>query len=127
MIRANTCPHCSGPYTLKSPCACAGMSAQHALVNAAIDGDPGEENEPIVRSTVAEPVALKPMVKDHELYFTDNGRILCGRHCGTSARYTFRDISGQRIQRVTARAATEWLAEVGEPIACEMCACGVKS
>ncbi len=63
-----------------------------------------------------------PKVKDHELYFTDNGRIVCGRHCGTSARYTYRDLSGQRIKRVMPRAAAKWLADVGSPIDCEDCA-----
>ena len=48
MIRANTCPHCGGPYTLTKPCTCVGMTAQHAAINSAIDGDPGEENEPLV-------------------------------------------------------------------------------
>ena len=65
-----------------------------------------------------------PFVKDDVLYFTDNGAVLCGRHCGTSARFTGRDISGQKIKRVTATDARGWLAEIGSPIACERCACG---
>ena len=35
------------------------------------------------------------------LYFTDNGCVLCGEHLGTSALDTGRDISGQKIQRVS--------------------------
>ena len=66
------------------------------------------------------------VVSDDALYFTDNGRIVCGRHCGTSAAFTGRDISGQKIERVTPETAASWLAEVGEPIACEDCAHGVK-
>lgn len=31
------------------------------------------------------------------LFLTDNGRCLCGQHLGASARFTGRDISGQRI------------------------------
>ena len=68
----------------------------------------------------------RKVVSDDALYFTDNGRIVCGRHCGTSAAYTGRDISGQKIERVTPAAASSWLAEVGEPIVCEDCAHGVK-
>lgn len=48
MIKPNTCPHCGGPYTLAKPCTCAGMTAQHRAVELAVDGDPGEENEPLV-------------------------------------------------------------------------------
>ena len=66
------------------------------------------------------------VVSDDALYFTDNGRIVCGAHCGMSAAYTGRDISGQKIERVTPETAASWLAEVGEPIACEDCAHGVK-
>ena len=66
------------------------------------------------------------VVVDSALYFTDNGRIVCGAHCGTSAAYTGRDISGQPIEMVTAAGAAAWLAEIGEPIACEDCAAGVK-
>lgn len=55
-------------------------------------------------------------VDDNALYFTDNGRIVCGAHCGMSARFTGRDISGQRIARVTDADAASWLAEVGTPI-----------
>ena len=66
------------------------------------------------------------VVVDAALYFTDNGRVVCGRHCGSTAQYTGRDISGQKIERVTPEAAASWLAEVGEPIACEDCAAGVK-
>jgi hypothetical protein len=44
------------------------------------------------------------------LYFTDNGCILCGEHLGSSAKFTGRDISGQKIKKVTpddARAAAK--------------------
>lgn len=62
-----------------------------------------------------------PVVQDDCLYFTDNGRVVCGKHCGSSARYTGRDISGQRIARVTEDEARMWLAEMGEAIGCEEC------
>jgi hypothetical protein len=49
--------------------------------------------------------ACRKFVSDNALYLTDNGRIVCGAHCGTSAAYTGRDISGQKIERVTPEAA----------------------
>lgn len=55
------------------------------------------------------------------LYFTDNGRIVCGRHLGASARATGRDISGQAIKEATLDEATRWLHEVGESMQCEDC------
>lgn len=61
------------------------------------------------------------VVADDTLYITDNGRILCGAHCGMSAAYTGRDISGQPIRAVFDDAADDWIAEVGEPIQCEQC------
>lgn len=35
------------------------------------------------------------------LYFTDNGAVYCGEHLGNTGRVTGRDISGQRIQKVS--------------------------
>jgi hypothetical protein len=57
---------------------------------------------------------------DSTLYFTDNGAILCGRHLGTSAAYTGRDISGQPIERVTPDDSADLLA-LGVPVGCECC------
>lgn len=63
-----------------------------------------------------------PVLVRTALYFTDNGRIACGAHCGMTAQFSGRDISGQKVSRVTAADAAAWLATVGEPIACEDCA-----
>ena len=65
--------------------------------------------------------APKPKLLDDALYFTDNGRVLCGQDAGTSARYTGRDISGQRVARVTHEDDVLWLAQLGEHISCEQC------
>lgn len=35
------------------------------------------------------------------LYMTDNGRCVCGEHLGMTAKATGRDISGQKILKVT--------------------------
>jgi hypothetical protein len=42
----------------------------------------------------------EPVLDDGALYFGDNGRCFCAKHAGTSALYTGRDISGQRVERV---------------------------
>jgi hypothetical protein len=61
-----------------------------------------------------------PSVKDSALYFTDNGRVLCGAHLGASARMSYRDISGQRIRRVTER-DREYGRTLDYAIRCETC------
>ncbi len=65
----------------------------------------------------------KLFVVDTALYHTDNGRVVCGKHCGQTARYTGRDLSGQKIARVTAADGAEWLGAMGmgAPIQCEVC------
>lgn len=60
-------------------------------------------------------------VQDDRLYLTDNGAVLCGAHCGTSAATTGRDISGQRIELVTDDHAVEWRRMAGSEIQCERC------
>ena len=42
-----------------------------------------------------------PVLDDDALYLTDNGACYCGKHCGNSARYTGRDISGQKVARLS--------------------------
>ena len=46
---------------------------------------------------------LKPFRghNNENLYLTDNGRCLCGEHLGHTAKATGRDISGQKILRLT--------------------------
>lgn len=63
------------------------------------------------------PRRFKP---DHDaLYFTDNGRILCGEHLGTSAYYNGYDISGQPIEKVTPDDVRAFVEMVGKPPKCE--------
>jgi hypothetical protein len=54
------------------------------------------------------------------LYFTDNGAVLCADHLGMSARYSGRDISGQRIVKVTPFDVRQMDA-MGVPCRCESC------
>ena len=70
--------------------------------------------------------AVSPTVKPDALYFVDNGACYCGAHLGASARYTGRDISGQRIQRAT-RVAAALFAAAGLRLACEACGKGLAS
>lgn len=64
----------------------------------------------------------KPKVlRDDRLYFTDNGRIVCGQHAGMTAQYTGRDLSGQKVLMVSMKVAKQWLTDFGEPIKCEDC------
>lgn len=53
------------------------------------------------------------------LYLGDNGRAFCGklRCAGTSAHFTGRDLSGQRVMRLSAAQARE------HGIKCERCGC----
>lgn len=61
-----------------------------------------------------------PVLDDEALYYTDNGAVYHGRCCGSSARYTGRDISGQRVDRVTLADFAAAKSE-GWPIECEDC------
>lgn len=62
----------------------------------------------------------KPVTKDDALYFTDNGACYCGKHLGMSARYTGRDISGQKIERITPKVMAE-CQTIGFSPKCENC------
>ncbi len=58
------------------------------------------------------------------VFVTDNGRLLCGADLGASARFTGRDISGQRIERVSPEYAAAYnrdLADIGVVCCCEAC------
>lgn len=55
------------------------------------------------------------------LYLCDNGRCLCGRHLGASAKHTGRDISGQPILRLDTDAIAYYQQEFGTEPACETC------
>jgi len=68
------------------------------------------------------PYRPKPVLKPGALYLGDNGRCFCAEHAGASARYTGRDISGQRVHRITAGDRAAWRIEVGSEPQCEDCA-----
>ena len=63
-----------------------------------------------------------PVLRDEDLHFTDNGRVVCGPCAGASARYTGRDISGQEVMVIDASASARFERDVGRAPACEDCA-----
>ncbi len=62
-----------------------------------------------------------PVLDDDTLYITDNGAVYCGKHCGTSARYTGRDISGQEVMELTPDDVREMIRTDGWEPVCERC------
>ena len=60
-------------------------------------------------------------ISDDMVYLTDNGAALCGKHLGSSARHTGRDISGQEIVPVTPEVAKESVDSYGWLPSCEHC------
>ena len=68
-------------------------------------------------------MARKFLADDDAIYLTDNGAAYCGAHLGATAKATGRDISGQRIARVSAADAEWWQAHnmAGNPPFCETC------
>lgn len=62
------------------------------------------------------------LLNDDALYVIPfDGRILCGRHAGASARFTGRDTSGQKVQRLTKTYLAGFVNEADVP-RCETCA-----
>jgi len=51
-----------------------------------------------------------PVLKEDQLYIGDNGRIFCGRplHAGATALYTGRDLSGQKLTKITKKVRDEF-------------------
>lgn len=60
-------------------------------------------------------------IQSTAIYLTDNGRALCGDHLGSTARHTGRDLSGQRILRVTPTMVREYAKMDAGDLACESC------
>jgi hypothetical protein len=62
----------------------------------------------------------RPLLREGAVYWADNGERICRDCAGMSAKFTGRDISGQRVARVNAAEVREWLAagDLG-PMQCE--------
>ena len=61
----------------------------------------------------------KTVLKEGVIYEGDNGRLLCAKCAGQSARFTGFDLSGVEVVPQTDEDAADWLAFFGRPMACE--------
>jgi len=62
---------------------------------------------------------MNAVLKPNTIYLADNGRAICSKCAGSSALYTGRDISGQRVYECTEKDAAEWLVMMGKELTCE--------
>ena len=56
---------------------------------------------------------MRPLLREGALYWSDNGRVICAKCAGQSALYTGRDISGQKVDRITVEDVRAWPADLG--------------
>ena len=56
---------------------------------------------------------MRPLLREGALYWSDNGRVICAKCAGMSALYTGRDISGQRVERITVDDVLAWPEDLG--------------
>jgi hypothetical protein len=63
--------------------------------------------------------APKPKLRAGIIYSADNGRLICVECAGQCAKYTGRDLSGQRVAPIPVSETVEWHKEFGRPMACE--------
>ena len=64
-------------------------------------------------------MAKRYEMKEGRIYEADNGRLICHKCAGMSARFTGRDISGKRIILMNDADAIVWEIDVGSPMTCE--------
>ena len=61
----------------------------------------------------ARDATMCPLLGEGALYWADNGRVICAKCAGQSALYTGRDISGQKVERITVEDVRAWPADLG--------------
>lgn len=61
----------------------------------------------------------KPKLKPGAIYSADNGMRICLKCAGNSAKFTGRDISGQRVIRIPVAETVDWKAMFGRDLSCE--------
>lgn len=61
----------------------------------------------------------KSKLKPNAIYIGDNGRSMCIDCAGATATLTLRDLSGQKLHKVTKADLDFWLEDMGEPWDCE--------
>lgn len=64
---------------------------------------------------------LESILDLDKLYLGDNGRITCGDCSGASARYTGRDLSGQRVEKISPQDSQTIAGLIGHMPICEVC------
>lgn len=68
------------------------------------------------KPTIQDP---KPALKPGVIYSADNGMRICLQCAGNSAKFTGRDISGQRVIRIPVAETVDWKSMFGEDLSCE--------
>lgn len=61
----------------------------------------------------ARDATTRPLLREGAVYFADNGRRICAKCAGQSALYTGRDISGQKVERVSVEDVRAWPDDLG--------------
>lgn len=61
----------------------------------------------------------RKVLREGAVYWSDNGRRICAKCAGASALYTGRDLSGQKVERITVEECAMWQREIGVVMACE--------
>ena len=62
---------------------------------------------------MARDATIRPLLREGALYWADNGRVICAKCAGMSALYTGRDISGQKVERITVEDVRAWPEDLG--------------
>lgn len=63
----------------------------------------------------------KPALQVGALYLGDNGRCFCAAHAGHTAQMTGRDLSGQRVHKISESDQAYARQQFGRALACESC------
>lgn len=56
---------------------------------------------------------MRPLLREGALYWSDNGRVICAKCAGQSALCTGRDLSGQKVERITVEDVRAWPDDLG--------------
>ena len=56
---------------------------------------------------------MRPLLREGALYWADGGRVICAKCAGASALYTGRDLSGQKVERITVDDVRTWPDDLG--------------
>jgi hypothetical protein len=62
---------------------------------------------------VARDATMRPLLREGACYWGDNGRVSCAKCAGQSALYTGRDLSGQKVARITVEDVRAWPDDLG--------------